>query len=160
MSRLKNILYELTVSNQNGADYNSINEAISDIGSIKTFRIETAITLTDNITFPSGVTIIIGSQGSINGNYTLTGNNTTIKFEGFNQSFSTDVIFNGTYISDSIYPEYWGAIGDASLLADGSIGNCTDDKNAITDCFAFAKLTQNKTVNFLQKKILCIGCGF
>ena len=67
MAILKDIFQKIFVSNRTGANYTSLNSAVADIGTIKTFRIDSPMTLSADITFPSGVTLIIGAQGSILG---------------------------------------------------------------------------------------------
>lgn len=140
MALLKNILYELTVSSEVGSDYKSLNAAIEAVGKIKTFRIEDAVELTGNISFPSGITLIMGSQGSLSGSYVLTGNNTTIKFEGQNKCFETDITFAGTWKIEKICPEYFGAVGDG----------VTDDIIPLSKAHDLARLTNNKTVVFAK----------
>jgi polyisoprenoid-binding protein YceI len=139
---IKNILQQITVGSSDGADYTSLNAAIAAIGTITTFRIVTAITLTANITFPAGVTLIMGAQGSLAGAYTITGNNTTIKFEGFNAAFNTNVLWAGTWNIERVYPEYFGAVGD----------DVTDDGAAFTKAIALAKLTKTKILAYCNKK--------
>src|SRR5574343_408606 len=133
MTRIKDILQEVTVSNVSGADYSSLNSAVSN-STIKTYRIESAVTLTADITMSVGSTVIIGTTGSIAGAYTLTGNNTVLVFEGDQSGINTNVIFAGTWICDVVKPEWWGALGDGE----------TDDYTAILDAIAFCKLTASK----------------
>jgi hypothetical protein len=138
MAELSKILQEITVSNQVGANYSNLNIAIASIGTIKTFKIESAISLTANIVFPAGCILILGSQGSLSGAFTLTGNKTVLKLEGNNTCFGTNVIYAGTWISDNVKPEWWGAVGDG----------ITDDYAAILSSIAFCKLTDSKRLCF------------
>lgn len=140
------------VSGNANSEYTSLNVAITAIGTIKVFKIESAITLTDNITIPTGCTLIIGAQGSIAGAYTLTGNNTTLRFDGINSGINTNVVFAGTWLCEKVTPEMFGAIGDAVVNTDGTI-TATDDQTPITKMFAFASLTREKRVSFGANKL-------
>lgn len=142
MAILKNILQKIFVSNQTGANYISLNTAIANIGTIKTFRVDSTMVLTADISFPSGVTLIIGSQGSISGAFTLTGNNTALRFEGLNSCLGATVIFAGTWLCENIIPEHFGAVGDGA----------TDDQTALANMFTFAQLTREKKVSFGSNK--------
>ncbi len=138
MPKLNELQKEKIISSVSGADYSSLNSAISAIGDIKTFRIETAIVLSAAITFPAGVTLIIGSQGSISGSHTLTGNKTVIKFEGLNSCLGSDVTFAGSWLTIEILPELFGAVADG----------VTDDIISINKAADFARLTNTKTLLF------------
>lgn len=139
---VKNVLQQITVGSSTGADYTSLNTAIAAIGTIKTFRIVTAVTLTAGISFPSGVTLIMGAQGSLAGAYTLTGSNTTIMFEGFGSHFNTNITWAGTWNIERVYPEYFGAVGD----------DVTEDGPAFDDAITLAKLTRSKILAYCNKK--------
>jgi len=144
---VKNVLQQITVGSSDGADYTSLNAAIAAIGTITTFRIVTAVTLTANISFPAGVTLIFGAQGSLAGAYTITGNNTTIKFEGFGAHFNTNITWAGTWNIEKVYPEYFGAVGD----------DVTDDGVAFNEAITVAKLTNNKVIAFRNKQYFIQG---
>lgn len=151
MAILKNIFQKIFVSNQVGSNYTSLNSAIAAIGTVKTFRIDSAMTLTANITFPAGVTLIIGAQGSITGAFTLTGNSTGLVFEGNGSEIGTNVIFAGTWLCGDITPEHFGAVGDG----------VTDDQTPLANMFAFTALTRTKTVTFgSYKTYYSTGSGF
>lgn len=135
MARLKDILQTITVSDKRGADFSSLNSAINSTD-VKTFTIESAIVLTDNISIPSGVTIIIGTQGSLSGAYTLTGNDTVLMFEGKNKAIGLDVMFAGSWITGII------DVNNFNVTADG----LTDDSAPIQQAFNLAKLTEHKSV--------------
>lgn len=140
MAQLSDLQQEKIVSSTEGADYSSLNTAITNIGTVKTFRIESAITITASISFPADVVLIIGSNGSLSGAFTLTGNNTVLKFEGINNCFNTNITWAGTWKCEVLYPEQFGAVGDG----------VTDDIAALTDCHALARLTDHKKVRFLN----------
>lgn len=66
-------------------------------------------TLGEDITIPAEC-ILEFDGGSINGAYTLTGNNTEI-YAGLVKIFNTDVIITGTWNIINVYPEWFGAKG-------------------------------------------------
>lgn len=133
---VKNVLQQITVGSSLGADYTSLNTAITNIGTIKTFRIVTAISLSASISFPADVTIIIGAQGSISGAYTLTGSKTALKFEGGNAAIASNVTFAGTWITNDI------DINNFGVVADG----VTDDRTVINKAFDLTRLTNRKRI--------------
>lgn len=133
---VKNVLQQITVGSSDGADYTSLNTAIAGIGTITAFRIVTPVTLTANISMPAGVTIIIGAQGSLTGAYTLTGNNTALKFEGKNAAISSNITFAGTWLTDDIDIDNFGVVADG----------ITDDRTIINKAFDFTRLTNRKRI--------------
>lgn len=133
---VKNVLQQITVGSSLGADYTSLNTAIAGIGTITTFRVVTAVTLTANISMPAGVTIIIGAQGSLTGAYTLTGNNTTLKFEGKNTAIASNITFAGTWLTDDV------DIDNFAVVADGA----TDDRAVLNKAFDFTRLTNRRRI--------------
>jgi hypothetical protein len=124
------------VSDQPGADYSSLNAAIAAIGDIKIFLIDSPVVLSANISFPADVTIIIGAQGSLSGAYTLTGNKTTLKFEGKNTAIASDITFAGTWLTDDV------DVNNFAVVADG----VTDDRAALSKAFDFTRLTHRKRI--------------
>lgn len=82
------------------------------------FIIKYDFILTGNVTIPSNC-ILQFEGGSINGDYTITGNNTIIKAEAI-KIFNTDVTIDGTWRASTAYLEWFGAVGDG----------VTDDTNA------------------------------
>ena len=75
--------------------------------------------LGENITIPSG-SVLEFDGGSINGSYTINGNNTGIN-TGFVKIFNTNVTLAGRWNVVEAYPEWFGAVGDG----------VADDTNAI-----------------------------
>jgi hypothetical protein len=70
------------------------------------------ITLTTNTTIPAGVTLLFNG-GSIDlSTYTLTGDDTIVDANA-NQIFTTTGTFAGTFDFTNLYPEMFGAVGDA-----------------------------------------------
>lgn len=136
MAQLKNILQELVISNQVGANYSDLNAAMASGGTIKTYKIESPVTLTASITFAVGSTLIIGSQGSISGAFTLTGNNTTLSFEAKNNAVASNVIFAGSWRGEDI------DVVNFNIVADG----ITDDTTALQKAFTLANLTTSKRI--------------
>lgn len=145
MAILKNILQEITISTKPGADYSDIQNALID--PIKTMRIEEPIILTSSIVFPAGITIIIGTNAKISGNFTLTGNDTVLILEGNGCVFGTEVLFAGTWISHNVNPEWFGAIGDG----------ITNDHAAFASAIAFCNVTHSKTLVLNTKTYLVNG---
>ena len=75
------------------------------------YHLDSDITLTSNVTMASN-TMIIFEGGKIIGNYTLTGNRSTIVSPP-RQIFS-GVTLAGTWNVDCCYAEWWGAVGNGS----------------------------------------------
>lgn len=86
-------------------NFKQVVEAQTDGNTI--FVIKYDFILTGNITIPSNC-ILQFEGGSINGAYTITGNNTIIKAEAI-KIFNTDIIIDGTWQINIAYPEWFGA---------------------------------------------------
>lgn len=67
------------------------------------------VTVPTSVVFPPNVTLQFDG-GSFSG-ITLTGNDTRI-LGPLDRLFDTSVIFNGTFVADTFYPEWFGAVGD------------------------------------------------
>jgi len=145
MPRLKDILQEVTVSTQAGADYSRIQDALAD--SVDTLRIESEIVLTESVILPAGITLIIGSHGIITGAYTLTGNNTVLKAEGFNQIISVSTILAGSWIIPEVRPEWFAAAGDG----------VTDDNLPFQAAIRLAKISSGKQLTLRNTTYLVNG---
>lgn len=61
------------------------------------------------LTIPTGCTLDFAGGSIINGE--LVGTDTKINSSGFTKVFGTDTTLSGTWSDDSLYPEYFGAIG-------------------------------------------------
>lgn len=64
------------------------------------------------LTIPTGCTLDFAGGSIINGE--LVGTNTKINSSGFTKVFSTNTTLSGTWSNDSLYPEYFGAIGTSA----------------------------------------------
>jgi hypothetical protein len=137
MALYRNIVLSITISDKQGADFSDIAAAIEAGGTIKTFCVETPMTLTRDLVVPPGVTLIIGSEASLNGGFSLTGNNTVLLFEGRNKAIGSGVSFLGTWAIDEL------DICNFNVFADG----VTDDTAGLQQAFSLAKLTTGKRVN-------------
>lgn len=147
MAQLKNILQELIISDQVGANYNSLNSAVAAGGTILTYKVESAILVNANITFPANSTLFIGSQGSLSGAVTLTGNNTRLVFESPHAIFATNMTFAGTWICGEVNPDLFDAVGDG----------VTDDLIPFNNALNFARLTSSCKVMLSKKTYRCNG---
>ena len=92
-------------------DYDSFADAVSDIGSNNvTLITSTSLTLTDNVTVPSNISIIALEGTLFSGAYDLTINGSFSA--GLYQVFDRDVNVTGNPRIKYAYPEWFGAEGD------------------------------------------------
>lgn len=97
------------------------------------FIIKYDFTLTGNVTIPAN-SILEFDGGSISGEHTLTGNNTSIKAEPV-KIFNTSIIFPGTWNVDVAYVEWYGAKADGVM-------DCTDALNKVAGMFGWGTTVQ------------------
>lgn len=88
------------------------------------YIIQYDFTLGENITIPENC-VLKFDGGSVFGEYTITGQNTIIKALP-NKIFNINVLFEGSFISESVYPEWFGAIGDGTTIDDDSFSKTAD----------------------------------
>ncbi len=121
------------------------------------FVIQYEFTLGEDVTIPANCVLEFGG-GSLSGNKTLTGNNTSIS-AGLFKIFHTDITLAGTWNISKYYPEWLGAKGDGS----------TDDSVAINKLIKMVpdnsviKFSQGKTyacfINVFRNNITLMGYG-
>lgn len=128
------------------------------------YVIQYDFTLGENITVPANC-VLKFDGGSISGVHTVTGQNTVIKAP-LSKIFDTNVIITGSFVSDAIYPEWFGAKGDYDI----STNNGTDNTDAINKAIDIAatcgvakvllssgKYKTNNTINILKGFITIEG---
>ena len=97
------------VSEQIRSSLSDFLSAVQQSGGV--YHLDSDITLTSNVTMASN-TMIIFEGGKIIGNYTLTGNRSTIVSPP-RQIFS-GITLSGSWNVDCCYAEWWGAVGNGS----------------------------------------------
>lgn len=85
------------------------------------YEIKYDFTLDENVTIPNNC-VLKFNGGSINGEYTLIGNNTAIN-AGLVKIFNINITFIGTWNITEAYPEWFGNTDDASLAINKTINS-------------------------------------
>lgn len=106
--------------------------------------------LNGDVTVPENC-ILEFDGGSINGNYTITGQNTGINAE-LVKIFSSDVILDGTWNAVEAYPEWFGAVGDGVTDCSDAIQRAVDFFNVIR--FSCGEFVVTKSIVFDDNKSL------